>query len=112
MHYRLALFVVLAAWCLPCATTALAQDCTLKLATSVETSTGPSGRMIVPVTVSGFWRKESTTGNPLPEGHHLYTFGDMAFFDCAGTRLFLTSRKDEGSAGQSILSNACWNSAK
>lgn len=34
---------------------------------------------------------------------HLYTYGDLAFFDCGGTRLFLTSRKDEGSAGQSIL---------
>ena len=34
---------------------------------------------------------------------HLYTFGDLAFFECGGTRLFLTSRKDEGSAGQSIL---------
>src|SRR5438067_6379558 len=29
---------------------------------------------------------------------HLYTYGDLAFFDCGGTRLFLTSRKDEGSA--------------
>ncbi len=36
------------------------------------------GRMIVPVTITGFWRKESTAGNPLPEGHHLYTFGDPA----------------------------------
>jgi catechol 2,3-dioxygenase-like lactoylglutathione lyase family enzyme len=34
---------------------------------------------------------------------HLYTYGELAFFDCGGTRLFLTSRKDEGSAGQSIL---------
>jgi DNA-binding CsgD family transcriptional regulator/catechol 2,3-dioxygenase-like lactoylglutathione lyase family enzyme len=34
---------------------------------------------------------------------HLYTYGDLAFFDCGGTRLFLTSRKDESSAGQSIL---------
>jgi DNA-binding CsgD family transcriptional regulator/catechol 2,3-dioxygenase-like lactoylglutathione lyase family enzyme len=36
---------------------------------------------------------------------HLYTYGDLAFFDCGGTRLFLTSRKEEkeGSAGQSIL---------
>jgi DNA-binding CsgD family transcriptional regulator len=34
---------------------------------------------------------------------HLYTFGDLAFFDCDGTRLFLTSRKNEGTAGQSIL---------
>lgn len=34
------------------------------------------GRMIVPVTISGFWRLESTVGNPLPEGHHIYTWGD------------------------------------
>jgi catechol 2,3-dioxygenase-like lactoylglutathione lyase family enzyme len=34
---------------------------------------------------------------------HLYTYGDLAFFDCSGTRLFLTSRTHEGSAGQSIL---------
>jgi DNA-binding CsgD family transcriptional regulator/catechol 2,3-dioxygenase-like lactoylglutathione lyase family enzyme len=34
---------------------------------------------------------------------HLYTYGDLAFFDCGGMRLFLTSRKDEDSAGQSIL---------
>jgi catechol 2,3-dioxygenase-like lactoylglutathione lyase family enzyme len=34
---------------------------------------------------------------------HLYTYGDLAFFDCGGTRLFLTTRKGEGSAGQSIL---------
>lgn len=34
---------------------------------------------------------------------HLYTYGDLAFFDCGGTRLFLTNRRDEGSAGQSIL---------
>jgi DNA-binding CsgD family transcriptional regulator/predicted enzyme related to lactoylglutathione lyase len=35
---------------------------------------------------------------------HLYTFGDLAFFDCGGTRLFLTSRKENSdTAGQSIL---------
>jgi catechol 2,3-dioxygenase-like lactoylglutathione lyase family enzyme len=34
---------------------------------------------------------------------HLFTFGDLAFFDCGGTRLFLTSRKDEGAAGNSVL---------
>lgn len=27
---------------------------------------------------------------------HLYSFGDMAFFDCGGTRLFLSPAKDEG----------------
>lgn len=34
---------------------------------------------------------------------HLYTYGDLAFFDCGGTRLYLTSRREEGAAGQSIL---------
>jgi len=34
---------------------------------------------------------------------HLYTYGDLALFECGGTRLFLTSRTNEGSAGQSIL---------
>jgi methylmalonyl-CoA/ethylmalonyl-CoA epimerase len=33
---------------------------------------------------------------------HLYTFGTLAFFDCAGTRLMLT-QKEEVSAGESIL---------
>ena len=33
---------------------------------------------------------------------HLYSFGDLAFFDCGGTRLYLT--KDETSGpGESIL---------
>jgi catechol 2,3-dioxygenase-like lactoylglutathione lyase family enzyme len=36
---------------------------------------------------------------------HLFTFGDLAFFDCNGIRLFLTSRKEEkeGSAGDSVI---------
>lgn len=34
---------------------------------------------------------------------HLFTFGDLAFFDCGGTRLFLTCRKDQPSLGESIL---------
>lgn len=33
---------------------------------------------------------------------HLYSFGDLAFFDCGGVRLFL-SRTDGGGAGDSIL---------
>ena len=32
---------------------------------------------------------------------HLYSFGNLAFFDCGGVRLFLTER--EGSASDSIL---------
>jgi DNA-binding CsgD family transcriptional regulator/extradiol dioxygenase family protein len=33
---------------------------------------------------------------------HLYTFGDLAFFDCGGTRLMLTQQR-EGSSTESIL---------
>jgi len=33
---------------------------------------------------------------------HLYSFGDLAFFDCAGTRLFLTAG-DAASEGDSVL---------
>ncbi len=29
---------------------------------------------------------------------HLYTFGDLAFFDCAGTRLFLSAAKESDSS--------------
>ena len=32
---------------------------------------------------------------------HLYTFGDLAFFDCGGTRLFLRAAEERGE--QSIL---------
>ena len=32
---------------------------------------------------------------------HLYSFGDLAFFDCGGTRLFLS--QDENVEGESIL---------
>jgi catechol 2,3-dioxygenase-like lactoylglutathione lyase family enzyme len=35
---------------------------------------------------------------------HLYTYGDLAFFDCAGTRLFLSGAQDgSASAAQSII---------
>jgi catechol 2,3-dioxygenase-like lactoylglutathione lyase family enzyme len=33
---------------------------------------------------------------------HLYSFGDLAFFDCGGTRLFL-SQDDNAEQGESIL---------
>lgn len=36
------------------------------------------GKMIVPVTIQGKYRQESTAGNDLPEGHHLATWGDPA----------------------------------
>lgn len=34
------------------------------------------GKMIVPVTIQGKYQAESTAGNAMPEGHHLYTWGD------------------------------------
>lgn len=34
---------------------------------------------------------------------HLYTFGDLAFFDCAGTRLFLSQAGGGTPAAQSII---------
>ncbi|MHA3792059.1 VOC family protein [Sphingomonas sp. YL-JM2C] len=33
---------------------------------------------------------------------HLYSFGDIAFFDCGGIRLFLTEERD-GAEGESVL---------
>lgn len=34
---------------------------------------------------------------------HLFTFGNLAFFDCHGVRLFLSESKDAAAAGDSIL---------
>lgn len=34
---------------------------------------------------------------------HVSTFGDLAFFDCGGTRLFLTRGEPQGAAGNSVL---------
>jgi hypothetical protein len=34
------------------------------------------GKMIVPVTIQAKYQAESTSGNAMPEGHHLYTWGD------------------------------------
>jgi catechol 2,3-dioxygenase-like lactoylglutathione lyase family enzyme len=67
---------------------------------TAELKLGPIGQISrqvsdIPNTVE--WYK-NVLGLP-----HLYTFGDLAFFDCGGTRLLVTSRKDEDSAGQSIL---------
>lgn len=33
----------------------------------------------------------------------LYQYGDLAFFDCGGTRLFLSDEEDGPSAGNSLL---------
>lgn len=34
---------------------------------------------------------------------HLFTFGDLAFFDCAGTRLYLNKAKDGVTLADSVL---------
>ena len=34
---------------------------------------------------------------------HLYTFGNLAFFDCGGTRLYLSAEQGGASASESIL---------
>lgn len=35
---------------------------------------------------------------------HLYTFGELAFFDLAGTRLYLTTQdQDPGNPGESVI---------
>ena len=34
---------------------------------------------------------------------HLYTFGNLAFFDCGGTRLFLNNEGSGADSGDSIL---------
>ena len=69
-------------------------------ATTGDLKLGPIGqisRQASDITKAIDWYK-NVLGLP-----HLYTYGDLAFFDCGGTRLFLTSGKDDGSAGQSIL---------
>jgi DNA-binding CsgD family transcriptional regulator/catechol 2,3-dioxygenase-like lactoylglutathione lyase family enzyme len=69
-------------------------------AMTADVKLGPIGqisRQVSDISAAVEWYK-GVLGLP-----HLYTYGDLAFFDCGGTRLFLTSRKDEGSAGQSVL---------
>jgi DNA-binding CsgD family transcriptional regulator/predicted enzyme related to lactoylglutathione lyase len=67
---------------------------------TAELTLGPIGqisRQAIDITTAVDWYKNVLR---LP---HLYTYGDLAFFDCGGTRLLLTSRKDEASAGESIV---------
>ncbi|MEN3309604.1 MAG: hypothetical protein V7603_5806 [Micromonosporaceae bacterium] len=61
-------------------------------------SIGQISRPVSDVAVAVRWYGE-VLGLP-----HLYTFGDLAFFDCAGTRLFLSAREEGNGTGQpSIL---------
>jgi catechol 2,3-dioxygenase-like lactoylglutathione lyase family enzyme len=61
---------------------------------------GPIGQIARPVRDIGaavHWYGE-VLGLP-----HLYTFGDLAFFDCGGTRLFLSLDDGNGAGRPSIL---------
>jgi catechol 2,3-dioxygenase-like lactoylglutathione lyase family enzyme len=64
-------------------------------------SLGPIGqisRNVADIPRSVEWYK-TTLGLP-----HLFTFGDLAFFDCGGTRLYLQGRRSEKSAtGDSVI---------
>jgi catechol 2,3-dioxygenase-like lactoylglutathione lyase family enzyme len=69
-------------------------------ATTAPITLGPIGqvsRQVSDIAKAVEWYK-NVLGLP-----HLYTFGDLAFFDCGGTRLYLASRRDDGQAGESIL---------
>jgi predicted enzyme related to lactoylglutathione lyase len=54
---------------------------------------GPIGQ--ISRTVSDVARSATWYGEVL-RLPHLYTYGDLAFFDCAGTRLLLTTAQDPG----------------
>lgn len=59
----------------------------------MRTQLGPIGQISRPVSdieTAVKWYSE-VLGLP-----HLYTFGDLAFFDCDGTRLFLTATDEPG----------------
>ena len=61
---------------------------------------GPLGqvsRTVSDIAVAEQWYG-TTLGLP-----HLFTFGDLAFFDCGGTRLFLTAAENGSVAEQSVL---------
>jgi len=63
-----------------------------------ETKLGPIGqiaRSVSDIQASETWYRE-VLGLP-----HLFTFGTLAFFDCAGTRLMLS--QEGGAAKESIL---------
>ncbi len=68
--------------------------------TTLQPTLGPIGqisRQVRDIPQAVAWYKD-VLGLP-----HLFTYGDLAFFDCGGTRLFLTSRQGEDDAGNSIL---------
>jgi catechol 2,3-dioxygenase-like lactoylglutathione lyase family enzyme len=61
-------------------------------------SIGQISRPVSDITAAVEWYRD-VLGLP-----HLYTFGDLAFFDCAGTRLFLSAAENPDHVGEpSIL---------
>jgi catechol 2,3-dioxygenase-like lactoylglutathione lyase family enzyme len=61
---------------------------------------GPIGQ--ISRTVGDITKAEAWYGGVLGLPH-LYTFGKLAFFDCGGTRLFLTQAEGDPKAPESIL---------
>ena len=73
-------------------------DSALGRATEEESMLGPIGQ--VSRTVADLGRAKEFSGEVLGLPH-LYTFGDLAFFDCDGVRLFLTAGEPKGA--ESVL---------
>jgi catechol-2,3-dioxygenase len=81
---------------------ALSQRRSKETAMSDATTTlrlGPIGQ--ISRTVKDVKQAETWYGEVLGLAH-LYTFGTLAFFDCGGTRLFLSEQRD-GASAESIL---------
>jgi DNA-binding CsgD family transcriptional regulator/catechol 2,3-dioxygenase-like lactoylglutathione lyase family enzyme len=70
-----------------------------EMTTTTQGELGPIGQ--ISRTVRDIKEAEAWYGNVLGL-RHLYTFGNLAFFDCGGTRLFL-SAESEASAVESVL---------
>ena len=71
--------------------------------TTMETKAGELGPIgQVSRTVRNIKEAETWYRNTLGL-RHLYTFGELAFFDCGGTRLFLSAAEGGASAAESIL---------
>lgn len=75
---------------------ALHRQVTHTMSDVILTSIGQISRSVSDVERAKHWYRE-VLGLP-----HLYTFGNLAFFDCGGTRLMLT-QGDSTSAAESIL---------
>jgi DNA-binding CsgD family transcriptional regulator/catechol 2,3-dioxygenase-like lactoylglutathione lyase family enzyme len=65
-----------------------------------ELRLGPIGQIARPVTDIARAEEWYRTVLGLP---HLYTYGDLAFFDCAGTRLMLSAGEGAGAGAPSVI---------